>query len=559
MSVDQETSLDVKLQLGELSETVEVSAGTPLLKTERSDVATTFSEKTVASLPDPEPALHRLRAVDAGRAGHDLPDRIERGPARIVSEGRQRPELRRVGAPARRHRQSRCAAGPDRDQPDARIGHRGQGHDRQLRRRVRRDRRRHQRADEVRHEQPSAARVSHFLRNDVFNARNPFTQFQKIPGTDRYIPVTQWNQFGGALGGPVVKNKVFFFGDYQGTRRNTGGSALLRVPSAAERQGDLSGLGVDIFDPASGATLADRQQFAGNRIPAARLSPQAQNLLELIPLPNIEGTVRDQPNYVGSGTIKFNEDLANTRWDYFLSGRTHVFGRYSLADYRMDSPGIFGELAGGRGFDEAAPFAGVSRTRNQSIAAGFDHTLSPNLLTDFRFGWFRYRVNVDPGRRQREPGDRGGHSRLEHRRFQPRDAGVPPQRLRAWRQRRQPVQLRLRAAVRALQLPAAPERAAVPVRQQLDEAPGQPHHQVRRGHPPRDEPAHSERSAPRRRVAVQRGADAGPDRRRFGAGVVPARRRQRVRALRQQRDGRRGTAESLVLLRTGSVEGHAAS
>ena len=53
-----------------------------------------------------------------------------------------------------------------------------------------------------------------------------------------------------------------------------------------------------------------------------------------------------------------------------------MFGRYSLADYRMDSPGIFGELAGGRGFDEAAPFAGVSKTRNQSIAAGFNHTFS---------------------------------------------------------------------------------------------------------------------------------------------------------------------------------------
>src|SRR3546814_7781240 len=55
-----------------------------------------------------------------------------------------------------------------------------------------------------------------------------------------------------------------------------------------------------------------------------------------IPLPNIEGALRDQPNYVGSGTIRFNEDLANTRWDYYLSGKTHVFGRYSLADYRMD-------------------------------------------------------------------------------------------------------------------------------------------------------------------------------------------------------------------------------
>ena len=106
--------------------------------------------------------------------------------------------------------------------------------------------------------------------------------------------------------------------------------------------------------------------------------------------------MRDQPNYVGSDTIRFNEDLANTRWDYFR-GRTHLFGRYSLADYRMDSPGIFGELAGGRGFDEVAPFAGISKTRNQSIAAGFDRSLGSNWLTDFRFGWFRYRVNVDPG------------------------------------------------------------------------------------------------------------------------------------------------------------------
>ena len=250
--------------------------------------------------------------------------------------------------------------------------------------------------------------MSHFLRNDVFNARNPFTQFQKIRGTDRYIPVTQWNQFGAALGGPVAMNKLFFFGDYQGTRRNTGGSALLRVPSAAERQGDLSGLGVDIFDPASGGDAgrapAVRRQPDSGRAPVAAGAESAQ----LIPLPNIEGTVRDQPNYAGSGTVKFNEDLANTRWDYFLSGTTHVFGRYSLADYRLDSPGIFGELAGGRGFDEASPFAGVSRTRNQSLAAGFNHTLSPTLLTDFRFGWFRYNVNVDPGGGSANPATEAG-------------------------------------------------------------------------------------------------------------------------------------------------------
>ena len=69
-----------------------------------------------------------------------------------------------------------------------------------------------------------------------------------------------------------------------------------------------------------------------------------------------------------------------------------MFGRYSLADYRMDSPGIFGELAGGRGSTRWSPFAGISETRNQSLAAGFDRALGPTWLTDFRFGWFRYNV-----------------------------------------------------------------------------------------------------------------------------------------------------------------------
>ncbi len=395
VSVDQETSLDIKLQLGDLTETVEVTAGTPLLKTERSDVATTFSEKTVASLP----ILNRrftafelltpgVQATTSQTASSEDPQ----GSYRKVVNGQSFAGSAHLLDGTDNHDallglivvnptlESVTEAKVTTANYDAEFG---------------------ATAGVISAQTKSGTNsfrgaASHFLRNDVFNARNPFTQFQKIPGTDRYIPVTHWNQFGGALGGPLVKNAVFFFGDYQGTRRLTGGSALLRVPSAAERQGDLSGLGVDIFDPASGATLADRQQFIGNRIPAARLSQPAQRLLELIPLPNIEGTVRDQPNYVGSDTIRFDEDLANTRWDYFR-GRTHLFGRYSLADYRMDSPGIFGPLAGGRGFDEVAPFAGVSKTRNQSIAAGFDRSLGSNWLTDFRFGWFRYRVNVDPG------------------------------------------------------------------------------------------------------------------------------------------------------------------
>ena len=109
-----------------------------------------------------------------------------------------------------------------------------------------------------------------FFLNDAFQARNPFTQFQPDPLTGRFIPETQRNQFGGSVGGPIVENKWFFFGDYQGTRATQGGSRLLSVPTAAARNGDLSAYGINIYDPQNG------QQFAGGVIPQGRLSAQAR-------------------------------------------------------------------------------------------------------------------------------------------------------------------------------------------------------------------------------------------------------------------------------------------
>ena len=237
-----------------------------------------------------------------------------------------------------------------------------------------------------------------FTRNSETQARNPFTQSRPIPGSDgRLIPVTQWNQFGASFGGPLRRNKIFYFGDYQGTRRNIGGSRLLRVPSLAERQGDLSELGTNVFDPLSGARPADRMQFPGNVIPSSRLSPQVQRLMQFIPASNVAGAVREQPNFVGTGTMQFDDDAFNTRWDYYQNERLHWFGRYSFAEFEQNSPGVFGSVGGGIGFEPVTGFAGVSDVRNQSIAAGFDYVVSPTLLTDFRFGWFRYRVDVNPG------------------------------------------------------------------------------------------------------------------------------------------------------------------
>ncbi|HKX28347.1 MAG TPA: TonB-dependent receptor, partial [Blastocatellia bacterium] len=416
VSVDQEARAELKLEVGEVSQVVEVNAEAPLLKTERADVAVTFNEKTVTNLPLINRRFTQFEMLTPGvQATVSQTGSAEdpQGSFRKVVNGQSFAGTTQLldGTDNRDALLGLIVVNPTLESlSEAKIT--TSAYDAEF----------GATAGVISVQTKSGTNDFHavafeFLRNDHFNARNPFTQFNPIPNTTRFIPVTQWNQFGGSASSKIIKDKLFFFADYQGTRRNLGGSALLRVPTVAERGGDLSGLGLRIFDPTSAARPEQRTQFEGNRIPTARLNRQAQNLLSLIPLPNIDGVTVDNANYVGTGTVKFNEDLWNTRWDYFSSQKLQLFGRYSFADYRLDSPGIFGEVAGGRGFDEQAPFAGVSRTRNQSLASGFNYTLNDRWLTDFRFGWFRYRVNVDPGANDTTPATAAGIPGLNNDEF----------------------------------------------------------------------------------------------------------------------------------------------
>jgi hypothetical protein len=403
VSVDQEVSLTVNLQTGAVTEEVTITSEAPLLKTERADVAVTFSEKTVNNLPILNRRFTALEVFTPGITafpGQTAASEDPQGSFRKVVNGQSFAGTSHLLDGTDNHDsmlglivinptlESVTEAKITTSAYDAEFG---------------------ANAGVVSAQTRSGTNSFHgvgfeFLRNDHLNARNPFTQFQKIRGTDRFIPVTQINQFGGAFSGKIIENKLFWFGDYQGTRRNIGGSVLMRVPTALERTGDFSATGVNIFDPAGSTAPAGRTQFAGNKIPTNRLSAPAVALLnQYIPLPNFTAASPDLPNYVGSGSVKFDEDLTNTRWDYYVNDKMHTFGRYSFADYRLISPGVFGSTGGGVGFDPNSTFSGESKTRNQSVAAGFDYTVSPSWLTDFRFGFYRYRVNVDPGAAQTTP------------------------------------------------------------------------------------------------------------------------------------------------------------
>ncbi len=388
VSVDTQTPLTLKLGVGQLTETVEVTGGSPLLKTDRADVSTTFDQRQLTEAPVLDrnftkfilltPGAQQLTWQHAASenpqgstqtmvngqsfsgTGYQLDGTENRDP--ILGIIVINPNLEAIG--------------------EAKIT--SQNYDAEFGQAT---------AGIVSVQTKSGTNDFHgsgfeFFQNDKFQARNPFTQ----PSKDS-LPKTKRNQFGFAVGGPIMKNKSFFFGDYQGTRSTVGGSRLLSVPTALARTGNLSEYGVNIYDPYSSANPATRTQFAGAIIPTGKLSPQALDILKLIPMPNLPGRENGtRDNFQVSNVETFNADQYDGRIDHRLNESTNLFGRYSYGKFFRDGPTSFGTGGG----PELVSLGGVSKVKNQSLAIGVDKTLSSTLLADFRFGWFEYNVNVLP-------------------------------------------------------------------------------------------------------------------------------------------------------------------
>jgi outer membrane receptor protein involved in Fe transport len=388
VNVDAQTKVDAVLETGAVTDTVTVTAGEgQLLKTDRADVATSFDQKQVTDLPILDRNFTKFILLTPGtqqlqwqHAASENPQ----GSTQIMVNGQHfsGTGYQLDGTENRDPILGIIVINPNFEAiGETKIT--SQNYDAEFGQAI---------AGVVSVQTKSGTNEIHgsvfdFRQNDVLQARSPFTQFQKDPLTGKAIPDTLKNQFGGSFGGPIIKDKLFYFGDYQGTRSKTGGSRLLTVPTVAARTGDLSGYGVNIFDPLTGV------QFPGNRIPTGRLSQQALNLLKLIPLPNATGTDNGtRNNYVAAGSEIFDNDTFDVRSDARLSAKLNLFGRYSFADYRRNGPPSFG--AGGG--QELVTLGGTSKVRNHSVAVGFDYTLSPTMLVDFRFGFFKYGVNVLP-------------------------------------------------------------------------------------------------------------------------------------------------------------------
>jgi Carboxypeptidase regulatory-like domain/TonB dependent receptor len=221
-----------------------------------------------------------------------------------------------------------------------------------------------------------------FLRNTVFDAENYFASGR---------PPFHMNQYGGSLGGPVRKDRTFFFADYQGQRESEGETFISTVPTAAEHMGDFSALQATLYDPYTTNPSSSARQVLNPAdpyvIPSGRINQVGQNLVNVLPMPNLPGLVN---NYLYEPRATDNVDQFDVRLDHHLTDRDQLFAHGAMQYARVLKPAPLG-AAGGccSGYGSNIP------TRGQNYALGWTRTMSASLLNNLRVAFIRWTDNAE--------------------------------------------------------------------------------------------------------------------------------------------------------------------
>jgi outer membrane receptor protein involved in Fe transport len=245
-----------------------------------------------------------------------------------------------------------------------------------------------------------------FLRDDRFDANNFFAN-----RSGQAKPPFRQNQFGGAIGGPISRNRTFFFADYDGFRQRLGRVFVTTVPTDKMRQGDFSEVGT-IYDPLTtvsvpGGTFT-RQAFAGNIIPRDRWDPVTARLIDAYPRPTSSALAN---NLVTTPTRTQDWNQFDVRIDHSHGARNSLLGRYSRSETATVNPYTFPQvqLAGlskAVGLGNEDTFAGPSELLAEHAVFGWVHVFSPRMLLDSRAGYNHFNLEFTQG--DVAPGDQLG-------------------------------------------------------------------------------------------------------------------------------------------------------
>jgi hypothetical protein len=398
LSVQQDLSVDVRLELGDVSAQVEVSSQAPLLETNSATVATVVSTQLIQELPlngRDTLSLAYLSPGVIGGGGQNSTPWISGGrnsASEVTVDGTS------IVLPSNAVSLGDLAYKPPVDgvqefsvitnTPSAEYGHTQGG--------------------VLNVVTKSGTNTLHgsaydFLRNSSMDANNFFSNRVGLG-----LPSLQRNQFGGTLGGPVWipklyrgANRTFFFFNYQGMRQRTADVATLTMPLDSWKSGDFSTLrnpaGQPILlydplttklDPATGNYL--RTAFPNNQIPTARIDPVSRNLMKYYPSPNTTpiNPYSQLNNFVDSGKAQTNSDSVDIRLDHNFTNRWRSFLRLSIGSGETIAYNHYGNIAN----------PGIPPIYTRNYSASWDHTwtLSPSLLLNVRYGFGRMYYEVTP-------------------------------------------------------------------------------------------------------------------------------------------------------------------
>ncbi len=236
-----------------------------------------------------------------------------------------------------------------------------------------------------------------FFRNNVLDAN---TFFNNRSGVAR--PAFRRNEYGGTVGGPIRRDRTFFFADYQGIQVRQPSSLVSTIPTVAQRQmvqtGDFSGLGVQIFDPFT-VIGGQRAPFAGNRIPVTRLDPAAGRVIGLLPTPTSTGTTR---NFVFNPTNSQKTDQFDVRIDQNIGQSDRFFFKYSYDTTDLRTVGVLPSPANSSvpiGPFLTADGAGTATTvplKNWSITTNYTKVIGSSTVNEVRIGAVRWNQFINP-------------------------------------------------------------------------------------------------------------------------------------------------------------------